>query len=78
MAEPTKDELLATAEDLGVEDAASKTKAELADAIEAHTPETLGPVVPEGQLAPEPPSSGGPSITGVQPVKPSDIPKAAR
>lgn len=78
MAEPTKDELVQTASDLGVADAKDKTKAELADAIDAHNPEALGPVVPEGHLTAEPPSSSGPSITGVQPLEPSDVPKAAR
>lgn len=74
MAERTKDELVDDAEDLGIE-TAGKTKAELADDIEAHNPEELGPVIPEGRTTAEVKPSGS-SITGVQPATESDIPKA--
>lgn len=78
MAEPTKDELLAEAESLGIPGAADMTKAELADAIAARNPDSLGPVVPEGQTAPEPAESSGSATKGVQPVEPEDIPEEAR
>lgn len=78
MAEPTKDELVADAKALGIENADGMTKAELEDAIHARTPEALGPVVPEGQLTAEPPKQTGKTITGVQPVEASDIPEAGR
>lgn len=78
MAEPTKDELLREAQQIGVEGADDMTKAELADAIAARNPDSLGPVVPEGQTAPEPAESDGRAITGVQPVEAEDIPEAAR
>jgi hypothetical protein len=78
MAEPTKDELVQTASDLGVPNADDMTKAELAEAIDARNPEALGPVVPPGRLTPQPPTSNGPTITGVQPATTDDIPEAAR
>lgn len=77
MAEPTKDELVADAEALGIE-AEGKTKAQLEDAIDARAPEALGPVIPEGHLTADPPEKHGKTITGVQPVEPADIPEAGR
>lgn len=78
MAEPTKDELVQTASDIGVDGAEEMKKAELAEAIDARTPDALGPVVPAGEVAAPAPSGGGPSITGVQTVNAEDIPEEAR
>lgn len=72
----TKDELIDDAEDLGIE-TTGRTKAELADAVAARTPEELGPVIPEGQVTPEVKPSGSPT-KGVQPQTPDDIPEAGR
>lgn len=74
---PNKDELVADAASMGVQGAEDMTKVELEDAIASKAPTELGPVIPEGS-APEPPKPGGRRITGVQPVKPEDIPEAGR
>lgn len=78
MPEPKKDELVKDAEAAGVDDASKLTKPELADELEALNPPELGPVIREGQSAPEPPRSSGKPIVGIQPATYEDIPEAAR
>lgn len=78
MAEPTKDELAQTASDIGVPNAEDMKKAELAEAIEARTPDALGPVIPAGEVTAPAPESGGRSLTGIQTVNAEDIPEEAR
>lgn len=73
----TKPELIDDAEDLGI-DPSGKTKAELADAIDARNPDELGPVIPEGQTTPDLPKPSGPPTKGVQPRTADDIPEAGR
>lgn len=80
MAEPTKDDLVEAAQSAGipVEDPSKVTKNDLAQAIETAAPAPLGPVVPEGQITPEPPAPSRSATVGVQPLSPEDIPEAAR
>lgn len=73
-----KDELVQTAEDLGVQDAEKLKKADLADAINARVPEALGPVVPAGEVTAAAPTGDGKTITGVQTLEVEDIPEEAR
>lgn len=76
MSEPTKDELVKEAVDIGVPDADRLTKPQLADAIEARQTPGAGPVAPEGADAPEFEQRG--SITGVQPLEADQIPESGR
>lgn len=77
MAEPSKDELVKEARGVGI-DPSGLTKPQLEDRLEARAPAELGPVVPEGELKPEPPKASGSPIKGVQPLEESDIPDAGR
>lgn len=77
MAEPTKDELVQDAEEMGI-DPAGMTKAELEEAISSRTPPELGPVVPPGKLAADPPTSEGAGTKMVAPQTADEIPEAGR
>lgn len=78
MADRTKPELVADADAAGIEGAEEMKKDEIVDALEAKAPPELGPVIPEGQTAPEPPKSSGSPTVGVQPMTEDDIPEAGR
>lgn len=75
MSEPSKDELVQEAEDLGVT-TKGLTKPELADAIEARQTPEVGPPAPDGDEPPAFEQHG--SITGVQPLEADEIPESGR
>lgn len=75
MAEPTKDELVKDAANVGVPEPDKLTKTELEDALESRNPEALGPVIPHGLVAPPVKATGDP-IKGKQGFV--DIPKSGR
>lgn len=75
---PTKDELVEDAVENSVPDAEHKTKPELEEALAARAPEELGPVIPDGETAPEIAAPSGTPTKGVQPYTEDDIPEAGR
>jgi hypothetical protein len=56
---------------------ADKSKSEQ-DVEQDEPVEALGPVVPEGATAADPPEKSGKATKGVQPVDPEDIPESGR
>jgi hypothetical protein len=73
----SKKELVERAEAAGVEGAEDMTKEELQQRLEGQNPAELGPVVPEGQVTPEPPQAGS-GTTASRPESEDDIPEAGR
>jgi hypothetical protein len=76
----TKEELLVEAEAAGLDVTAEDNKDKIQAALDQHREgqAALGPVVPTGQTAPEPPKASGSAVKGVQPQTLDDVPEGLR
>jgi len=73
----SKKDLVERAEAAGIEGAEDMTKEQLQERLDAQNPGQLGAVVPEGQVAPEPPTPSDPT-PGFRPESLDDVPEEGR